>query len=225
MNSLTKVFTTTIGQKAVMAATGGVMFAFAVVHMVGNLQMFLGWGDINHYADFLKSHREALWPVRIILTTCLVLHVTTGTLLAIANRQRRNVPYEVKKLVGASIGSRTMLISGSIVFCFILFHLLHFTVGTVNPEYLSFRDEHNQQDVYRMIRTAFSCAGIVAFYVLGVGALGFHLSHGVRAMVESLGLRMETWASRIDKTSIVVACLLFLGFASVPLAVLMGVLK
>ncbi|MCX6908070.1 MAG: succinate dehydrogenase cytochrome b subunit, partial [Verrucomicrobia bacterium] len=186
MNSLTKVFTTTIGQKAVMAATGGVMFVFAVVHMVGNLQMFLGWGDINHYADFLKSHREALWPVRIILATCLVLHVATGTLLAISNRQRRDVPYEVKKLVGASFGSRTMLISGSIVLCFILFHLLHFTVGAINPEYLAFRDEHDQQDVYRMIRTAFSCGGTVAIYVLGVGALGFHLSHGVRAMVESL---------------------------------------
>jgi succinate dehydrogenase / fumarate reductase cytochrome b subunit len=208
-----------------MATTGGLMLAFVVVHMVGNLQMFLGWGDINHYADFLKSHREALWPARIILATCLVTHVITGILLAISNRQRRDTPYEVKKLVGASLPSRTMLISGSIVLCFIVYHLLHFTAGVTNPEYLSLRDSHDRADVYRMIRTAFSCGATVAVYVLGVGALGFHLSHGVRAMVESLGLRMETWASRIDKTSIVVACLLFLGFASVPLAVLMGVLK
>jgi succinate dehydrogenase / fumarate reductase cytochrome b subunit len=225
MNSLIKVFSTTIGQKAVMAATGGVMLAFGIVHMAGNLQMFLGWGDINHYADFLKSHREALWPVRTILATCLVLHVITGVLLAIGNSQRRDVSYEVKKLVGASLPSRTMLISGSIVLCFIVYHLLHFTAGATNPEYLKFRDSRNHADVYRMIKTAFSCAAMAGFYVLGVGALGFHLSHGVRAMVESLGLRMETWASRIDKTSTVVACLLFLGFASVPLAVLTGVLK
>jgi len=225
MNSLWKVFTTTIGKKAVMAATGGVLLAFAVVHMAGNLQMFLGWGDINHYADFLKSHREALWPFRTVLAMCLLLHVATGVFLTIDNRQRRGTPYEVKKLVGASFGSRTMLVSGSIVLCFIVYHLLHFTMGVTNPEYLTFQDSHNRMDVYRMIKTAFSSLAIAGVYVLGVGALGFHLSHGVRAMVESLGLRMETWASRVDKTSIVVACLLFLGFVSVPLAVLMGVLK
>jgi succinate dehydrogenase / fumarate reductase, cytochrome b subunit len=225
MNSLWKVFTTTIGKKAVMAATGGVLLLFVIVHMAGNLQVFLGWGDINHYAAFLKSHREALWPFRAFLATCLVLHVGTGIFLAIENRRRRGAPYEVKKLVGASVPSRTMLVSGSIILCFIVYHLLHFTVGATNPEYLGFQDDRGRQDVYRMIMTAFSSTGTALIYVVGVGALGFHLSHGVRAMVESLGLRMETWASRIDKTSIVVACLLFLGFASVPLSVLLGLLK
>ena len=225
MNSLWKVFTTTIGKKAVMAATGGVLLLFVIAHMSGNLQMFLGWGDINHYANFLKSHREALWPFRTFLAVCLALHVSTGVLLTKDNRRRRGQPYEVKKLVGASLPSRTMLITGLIILCFIGYHLLHFTLGVTNPEYLTFQDSHDRQDVYRMIVTAFSAAGTVVIYVLGVGTLGFHLSHGVRAMVESLGLRMETWASRIDKTSIVVACLLFLGFASVPLAVLLGLLK
>lgn len=225
MNSLWKVFTTTIGKKAVMAATGAVLLLFVVAHMAGNLQMFLGWGDINHYASVLKSHREILWPCRVFLATCLVLHVCTGCFLAIENRRRRGQPYEVTKLVGASLPSRTMIISGLIILGFILFHLMHFTMGVTNPEYLTFQDDHGRPDVYRMIMTAFSSVGIVVIYVLGVGALGFHLSHGVRAMVESLGLRMETWASRIDKTSLVVACLLFLGFASVPLAVLMGLLK
>ncbi|MFA6561361.1 MAG: succinate dehydrogenase cytochrome b subunit [Verrucomicrobiia bacterium] len=225
MNSLWKVFTTTIGKKAVMAATGGVLLMFVVMHMTGNMQMFLGWGDINHYADFLKSHREALWPFRTILAVCLILHVATGVFLTIGNRRRRETPYDVKKLVGASLASRMMLTSGLIVLCFIVYHLLHFTMGVTNPEYLTFQDSHGRADVYKMIMTAFSGLATAGFYVLGVGTLGFHLSHGVRAMVESLGLRMETWASRIDKTSTVVACLLFLGFVSVPLAVLMGVLK
>ena len=225
MNSLWKVFTTTIGKKAVMAATGGVLLLFVIAHMAGNLQMFLGWGDINNYADLLKSHREFLWPFRVFLATCLVLHVSTGSFLARDNRRKRGHSYEVKKLVGASFASQTMWISGLIIFCFIVYHLLHFTLGVTNPEYLTFRDAHDRPDVYRMIVTAFSTAGTVCLYVLGVATLGFHLSHGVRAMVESLGLRMETWASRIDKTSLVVACLLFLGFASVPLAVLMGLLQ
>ncbi len=225
MNSLWKVFTTTIGKKAVMAATGSVLLLFVTAHMAGNLQMFLGWGDINHYANVLKSHREILWPCRVFLALCLVLHVCTGVFLAIDNRRRRGHPYEVKKLVGASLPSRTMIVSGLIILGFIVFHLMHFTLGVTNPEYLKFQDSQGRPDVYRMIMTAFSAVGTVGIYVLGVGALGFHLSHGVRAMVESLGLRMETWASRIDKTSLVVACLLFLGFVSVPLAVLMGLLQ
>jgi succinate dehydrogenase / fumarate reductase cytochrome b subunit len=225
MNSLLKVFTNTVGQKLVMAFTGAVLFAFVVVHMAGNLQIFLGREPLNHYADFLKSNLEILLPSRTVLLTCVILHITSGVLLTIQNRRRRDPGYEVKKLVGASLASRTMLVSGSVMLCFILYHLLHFTAGTINPELLALKDHEGRQDVYAMIVTEFANPWVVAAYVAGVGVVCFHLSHGVRALCESLGLRIETYVRLIDRISFVAPIVLFIGFIAVPLAVLTGVVK
>ena len=223
MNSIRKVFATTVGKKCLMAITGVFLFSFVVVHMAGNLQVFLGKHALNHYADFLKSNPEILWPMRVCLLVAVLLHIYTAITLTLENRAKRQTGYAVKELVGATLASRTMFVSGSILFCFIVYHLMHFTTGTINPGYLAFKDEqHGWQDVYRMVQTALSNGWVTAAYVVGVGALGFHLSHGLRAMCQSLGWRYETYAARIDHASVVMAVALFLGFAIVPLAILLG---
>ncbi|MBI5395251.1 MAG: succinate dehydrogenase cytochrome b subunit [Verrucomicrobia bacterium] len=225
MNSFWKLVTSSVGKKLVMGITGTVLFAFVVVHMIGNLQVFLGRDAINHYAEFLQTNAELLWPTRIILAVCVVLHIFTGASLTLENRSKRGVAYDVKKIVGASLVSRTMFISGSIILCFIVYHILHFTTGTTNPEFMALKDAHGRHDVYRIILAGFANPWAAGFYVLGVGLLGFHLSHGVRALCETLGLRLENYAACIDRTAIVVAWILFLGFASVPVAVVLQVVR
>jgi succinate dehydrogenase / fumarate reductase cytochrome b subunit len=225
MNGLLKIFATTVGKKLVMAGTGTVLFAFVVMHMIGNLQVFLGRDVINHYAEFLQTNPELLWPTRIILAVCVVLHIYTGASLTLENRARRGVAYDVKKVVGASLASRTMFISGSVILCFIIYHILHFTTGTTNPEFMTYKDAHGRHDVYRMILAGFHNPWAAGFYVLGVGLLSFHLSHGIRALCETLGLRLENYAARIDRLAIVVAWILFLGFAAVPVAVVLQVVR
>ncbi|MFA5192086.1 MAG: succinate dehydrogenase cytochrome b subunit [Verrucomicrobiia bacterium] len=222
MNSIRKVFGTTVGRKCVMAITGLFMFVFVVVHMAGNLQVFLGHHIINRYADFLKTNLEILWPMRLCMVVAGFFHVYTAITLTLENRAKRQIGYEVKELVGATLASRTMFISGSVIFCFIVYHLLHFTLGVTNPVFLTFRDDRGWPDVYRMMVTAMSNEWVVATYVVGVGALCFHLSHALRAMCQSLGWRYETYASRIDRTAVVAAAVMFLGFAAVPVALWLG---
>jgi len=225
MNGLLKIFATTVGRKLVMACTGTVLFGFVLLHMLGNLQVFLGRDVINHYAEFLQTNPELLWAVRILLGLCAVLHIVTGATLTLENRAKRGVAYDVKKVVGASLASRTMFISGSVILCFLVYHILHFTTGTTNPEFMTYQDPRGRHDVYRMILAGFHNPWAAGFYVLSVGLLGFHLSHGVRALCETLGLRLEHYAARIDRIAIGVAWVLFLGFATVPVAVVFQVVR
>ncbi|MBI5686279.1 MAG: succinate dehydrogenase cytochrome b subunit [Verrucomicrobia bacterium] len=222
MNSIRKVFGTAVGKKCGMALTGVFLFLFVVGHMVGNLQVFLGQYAINHYAQLLQSNTGVLWSLRICLAAVALTHIYFAITLTLENRAKREVGYEVKELVGASLASRTMFISGSVIFGFIVYHLLHFTTGTTNPEFMTFKDERGWHDVYRMVQTGFSNGWVVAAYVVGVGALGLHLSNGLRAFCQSLGWRFETYASRIDRAAVIVAVVLFVGFAIVPLALFLG---
>lgn len=205
-----------------MALTGLFLVAFIALHVAGNLQVFLGPQAINHYAEFAKSSPGLLWAARICLAAIALTHIAFAITLTLENRAKREIGYEVKQLVGASLASRTMFISGSIIFCFIVFHLLHFTTGTITPEFLTYRDARGSHDVYRMLRTAFSNGWVVLVYIIAVGALGLHLSNALRAICQSLGWRFETYASRIDRAAVVAAVVISLGFAIVPLTLFLG---
>ena len=98
--------------------------------------MFLGREVINRYADFLKTNLEILWPMRLCMLAAVVFHVYIAIKLTLENRSKREIGYEVKELVGASLASRTMFISGMVIFCFLVYHLLHFTMGVTNPDFL-----------------------------------------------------------------------------------------
>jgi len=121
MNTLTLIFRTSVGKKFVMATTGVLLFAFVIGHMLGNLQIYLGSGPINSYAEFLKSKPALLWTVRVGLLVLAVLHVTSALQLAIENRRARPVGYENNKVVASSLAARTILLSGLIVMAFIIY--------------------------------------------------------------------------------------------------------
>jgi succinate dehydrogenase / fumarate reductase cytochrome b subunit len=225
MNMLVRLFTSSLGRKILMAATGAGLFLFVIGHLLGNLQIFLGPETINRYGHFLQTTPEILWPARIGLLGFVIIHIWSSISLTLENRAARGTRYEVKEVVDATLASRTMIWSGLIIFAFVAFHLAHYTLLIVHPEFRDLHDANGWHDIYRMMVIGFSNYWVSAFYVLGIGLLCIHLSHGTSAMFQSLGLKNASCEEVIDRFAKVAAWAIFLGYISIPLSVLAGVLK
>ena len=213
-----------------MAISGLVLFLFLVGHMVGNLLLFLGREDINRYAEFLQSTKEVLWTVRVVLLASVAIHVAAAVSLWLENKAARPVAYENPDPVAASYASRTMLMSGLIVASFIIYHLLHYTVkvpavNLTGVDFGTLRDSSQRADVHAMMLKGFSNPVVALFYVVGMGLLCLHLSHGASAMFQSLGARSDAYRALFDKLALSVAVVFFLGFSAVPIAVLLRLVK
>jgi succinate dehydrogenase / fumarate reductase cytochrome b subunit len=233
MNIITHVFKSSLGKKYIMAVTGFVLFLFVIGHLAGNLQLFLGQEAINRYGYFLQSNPELIWPARLTLLLMVGLHIWSGTKISLENRAARPVGYAVYQPVGSSYASRTMLVSGSIVFVFIVYHLLHYTVVV---QYLNFTGQDfaafmeklpgqvppERHDIFKMMVVGFSNVWVSAFYVLGVALLCLHLSHGASSMFQSLGWKNEAYRPFLDNAARVVAVAIFIGYTSIPVAILCG---
>lgn len=213
-----------------MALSGAALFLFVIGHLLGNLQIFLGPEKLNAYGSFLQSNVEFIWAARIGLLLMVGLHIWAAIRLSIENKAARPVPYTDTKVVAASYASRTMLMSGQIIFCFIIYHLLHFTVQVpgINFAGRDFRTLHDLQqrhDVYQMMVLGFRQPLVTLFYLVGMALLALHLSHGVSSMFQSLGWKKKSYGPLLDQGARVIAVLIFLGYSSIPLAVLTGFLK
>ncbi len=208
---------TTIGKKAIMAVTGFMLFGFLLGHLIGNLQIFLPPEKINHYAALLKSAPALLWGVRLTLLTAVVLHVTASLQLWLLQNEARPVKYVKKENLNSSYASRTMLWSGPIIGAFIIFHLLHFTLGSVHPNF----DEHN---VYNNVIIGFQQVPVSIFYIIAMTMLCFHLYHGLWSMFQSLGINHPRYTPLLKRFSAVFAFLIAVGNISIPVAVLAGIL-
>jgi succinate dehydrogenase / fumarate reductase, cytochrome b subunit len=232
MNIIKNLVFSTLGKKYIMAVTGLALFLFVVGHMVGNLQIFLGRDAINTYAQLLHSSKELLWVVRLGLLAVVALHIWSAVSLTAENRAARPMGYEGNPApLAASYASRTMIMSGVIIAVFVVYHLLHFTVQVkaINLTGVEFqglkeilRDGTERHDVYRMMIIGFQNPIVSVFYLAGVGLLCLHLSHGIAAMLQSIGLKNRRSAPLIDRAAQIIAWVLFLGYATIPIAVLMG---
>lgn len=224
MNLINKIFTSSLGKKYIMAITGMGLFVFVVLHLIGNLQIFLGAEAINRYGHFLQSNLELVWPARIGLLTLVALHVWSAITLSIENKKARPVAYEQNKNAGSSYASRTMMMSGLIVAAFVIYHILHFTVqvpeiNLTHQNFLELHDEKGRHDVFTMMVVGFSHPLVCVFYILGMALLCLHLSHGVSAMFSSLGLKNGAYAPAIDCFAKASSLLIFLGYVSIPVAI------
>jgi len=209
-----------VGLKVVMAVTGLVLFGFVFVHMLGNLQMFLGPEPMNHYGKLLREllHGGGIWVARAGLLAAVALHIGAAWSLTRTSWKARPVAYKVVAHDASTYASRTMRWSGPILFLFIVYHLLHLTVGSVHPGFV-------QEDVYRNVIVGFSVWPVAVFYVVAMLALGLHLRHGVWSLLQSLGVSHPRWNAVRGAAAWIFTTLVVLGFLSVPLAVLAGVLK
>lgn len=227
MKVITNIFSSSLGKKYIMAVSGMVLVLFVVAHLAGNLQVFLGPEAINRYGHFLQSNIEILWPARIFLLIMIGLHIWSAVKLSVENKAARPVPYANWNPVVASYASRTMLMSGFIVLAFIIYHLLHYTalvqsINLTGQNFASFEDSQGRHDIFRMMVVGFSNVWVSVFYVVGVGLLCLHLSHGMSAMFQSLGWKNKVYGPFIDKAAVVIAWLIFLGYISIPIAILCG---
>jgi len=223
---LSRLWHSSVGKKYVVAITGLGLYGFVIIHLLGNLQVFMGPTQINQYAHTLKANPAILWIARLGLLTIAALHVTATIQLVKANRRARAISYEVGKPVASSLAQRTMAVSGVILLAFILFHLAHFTVGLVNPEYLTFIDPIlGYHDVRRMMIVGFSNPVVAVFYIVSMGLLFLHLSHGVSSTVQSLGIRSKKTYSAFDKLAKLSALFLFAGNTAIVLAILFGLVR
>jgi len=227
MNIIVNLFESSLGKKYIMAVSGGALFLFVVAHLLGNLQIFLGPEAINRYGHLLQANQEILWFARIGLLGMVVLHLWSAVKLSVENKAARSIPYANWNPTAASYASRTMLMSGLIIAVFVIYHLLHFTVQAksinfTGQNFVAFRDAKGRHDVYRMMVTGFSSPPVSGFYVLAMGLLCLHLSHGVAAMFQSVGWKNDVYGPALDRFAKVAAWLIFLGYVSIPIAVLLG---
>jgi len=210
-----------------MAITGMALFLFVALHLVGNLQVFLGPEELNRYGAFLQGNIELLWPARIGLLVIVGLHIWSAIKLSAENKAARPQPYAKQELVAASYASRTMLMSGLIILAFIIYHLLHFTVlvqaiNLTGRDFATLTDKNNQHDVFAMLVIGFRNPWVSGFYIVAMFLLFLHLGHGVSAMFQSLGWKSPAYAPLIDKFARAVSWLIFLGYISIPISILLG---
>ena len=221
------MFSSSLGKKYLMALTGIVLIGFVFVHMAGNLQVLLGQEKINAYAHALQSlPMPILWGSRLFLLVCVVIHAWTAIILIRENRAARPQSNDVEVTKRAGLSSLKMGLSGTILLFFIVFHLLHFTVRTVYPEYNDMRtsvgapEGEEVHDVYTMVLAGFQHTWVSVFYIVAMFLLCGHLSHGFSSVFQSLGIRSESWRVKIDLAAKAYAWVIFLGFSIIPILVL-----
>lgn len=217
-----------------MAISGLVLVLFIIGHMLGNLQFFMGPEVINAYAYHLHHLPGApitLWLIRGSLFTFLAIHVWMAVLLTKENRAARPESYLGQKTNVASYASRTMPITGVLILAFIVFHILQYTTRVVPEHYndtigtAAIEVGHVQFeyfDVYAMMVSGFSSPIISLFYIVTMGLLCMHLSHGIASMFQSIGVRNESWRYKLNCLAAIFGWVVFLGFASIPASILAG---
>lgn len=251
MNGITRLLTSSVGKKYLMAITGAILALFVLGHSIGNLQFFLPEHWINAYAHHLQHLPYGLlWVIRAVLFVVLLVHVTVGVSLTLHNVKARP-GYEVNATLQAGIGSRTMIWTGLLILAFAVFHIFHYTAKTVqdfsdipdvnlvtsveadgtplvatvtvvNEDGQAVTMPEKTHNVQAIMNKGFNVTLYSICYIVAVLMLMLHLSHGVSSVFQTVGWRNETWRYRLDGIAWLYAVFVFCAFASIPLSVLLG---
>ena len=203
-----------IGKKIMVAAAGLLLCGFLVMHLLGNLLMFVGGDAFNHYAEALE-HNPLLPAAEIGLVVLFLVHIALSVRATLANRAARPVAYESYKGKGArTAGSRSMAITGTLILVFIIIHVatFKFDVGGLKGQIPG-----QEESLFAHVLGWFANPWYAAFYVLAVGGVGLHLSHGVQSAIQTFGLNHPRYTPLIRKAGVAFAGAIFVGFASLPI--------
>ncbi|HJP87041.1 MAG TPA: succinate dehydrogenase cytochrome b subunit [Gemmatimonadaceae bacterium] len=220
MGRIRSFYSSMVGKKAVMGVTGLIGVVFVILHSLGNLLIFQGSTALNSYSRLLKSSAELLWALRIILIVAVTLHVIAAVQLTRQSRAARPHGYVKHEAQAATIASRTMRWGGALLLVFIVFHILHFTTGTIRPAGV-----FSHEDVYTNVVTSFRIWWVALFYVVSMIALGFHLFHGAWSSVRSIGVSPASPRPLQHRLSLAIAVLVWAAFTAVPVAVFSGLVR
>jgi succinate dehydrogenase / fumarate reductase cytochrome b subunit len=229
MNRLAKTMSSSIGAKWVMGLTGLGLLGFVLAHMAGNLLVFQGQEALNAYAKKLHDLGPILWALRGGLLVMFVLHVATAARITRENREARPDGYSRPQVTRkTTYAARTMVMSGLIVLAFVIYHLLHFTFGVVQPDAMSAAlatpDPSGMVDVYGMVIAGFSNPLIVASYVFAMVVLCMHIAHGASSVFQTLGVTYPSLGFLRHGAGKVLAGVILLGNLAIPLAILFGLI-
>ena len=219
MHTLLTFWRSTIGKKVVMGVTGVLGLGFVIGHMAGNLQAFSGAEKIDAYGALLHGPlHELLLIARVVLVASVILHIVAAFQLTMISRAARPIDYAARKPQVSTLASRTLRWGGVLLLVFIVFHILHFTIGSVHPAFVDGK-------VYQNLANGFDVKWVAVFYLVAMAALGMHLFHGAWSSMRTLGVAKQKARPLQRVVPLVLAVVISLGFAAVPLAFLLGVLK
>ena len=213
---------TSLGSKVLIALSGLALAGFVVFHMLGNLQVFQGPDALNSYAAFLREMPMALWSARLFLLAIVALHIGLSVRLAINNRRARPVGYVTHRYRRASLASRTMALTGSLLVLFIVFHLLHLTAGWVDPAMHNRLDVWGHRDVFGNVVHAFQNPWLVLIYLAGQVVLGLHLSHALSSTLQTFGMEHPMLDRLFRGAGPLIAMLVVVGNTAIVLAIAFG---
>lgn len=221
MKLLCEYTKSTVGQKTIVAITGLMLVGFLFAHMMGNLQMFAGAGEtpqltkMNEYAAFLKREPALLWMARLGLLAAAAAHIFFTISLTRRNRASRPVGYANKKTY-STVQSRTMIYGGLFLLFYIIYHLMHFTVGAVHQDLL------HGHDVYQSVVDSFQQPSIAIVYILAMVFLFMHLLHGVQSLFQTLGMTNPSHVKFAKQLGWIISLVICGGFISIVVGVWMG---
>ncbi len=245
MNLFRNLFTSSIGRKILMAVTGLILVGFVTGHLVGNLQIFLPPDHINGYAHFLQGLGPALWGIRLFLLACVAIHIWAAVALTLESKSARGPEkYGVHRWLRASVASRYMRMTGVVVLAFLIYHLLHFTVGLAGTDTFKSALPHwtmqhdvrefgiplasagtEVHDVYSMVFLGFASPLVSLFYIVAVGLLAMHMWHGIDSVFQTFGLRNNSWNGCLRRVVAIFCIAYFLGNLLIPGTILAGIAK
>ncbi|MEK7749045.1 MAG: succinate dehydrogenase cytochrome b subunit [Bacteroidota bacterium] len=210
MNTISVLYTSSIGKKIVMSLTGLFLCTFLLEHVAGNFLLFMN--DNGHmydaYTEFM-SHNILVRTIEIFLFASLVGHAISGVLVWIKNRRSRPEKYEVYRLKdNAPLASRITMLTGSIVFLFLVVHLQTFFLPT--------RFGAEKVSPYALVAQSFANPWYSGFYLVALILLAYHLRHGFQSAFQTLGLKNSKYANVVEWIAVIFWLLVPLGFASMP---------
>ena len=219
-----RAWTTSVFIKQLMAVSGFVFVFFLLFHSYGNLKMFLGQEAYDHYAHWLKEeafvpifpHGGFIWVFRVAMVLMLVIHIWAAAVTWKRSRRARRSAYVVKRSAADAYAARTMRMTGVLLFFLIVFHILHFTTGTIRTGFVA-----DSTPYERMVAT-FQNPLMVVVYLIFVGLAALHVSHGFWSAFQSLGWVRGGTRKFMEVLSGLVGALIFLMFALPPLAIVAG---
>jgi succinate dehydrogenase / fumarate reductase cytochrome b subunit len=224
-NPFIAFYQSSIGKKTVVAVTGLYLILFVIGHLLGNLEIYLGPDHLNAYAQLLQQLGPFLWAERIILLLAVVVHIVATVQLWSQNRAAKPRKYAVSAHQSSTLASRTMVYTGLLVICFVVYHLLQFTLMWTNPEYRNLHDALGRHDVYHMVVLGFRQPLISLFYAAALFFLAGHLSHGFQSVTQTLGINNRKIGSFVSNGGRWLSWLIFAGYVSIPVSVLVGLIK
>jgi succinate dehydrogenase / fumarate reductase cytochrome b subunit len=208
-----------VGKKAVMAVTGLIMVAYLITHVLANLLVFEGPARINAYSKFLHGTGAALWLARLVLLVAVVLHIVAAVQLTGRRQAARPQGYAAGRRPQVStLASRTMRWGGVLILVFLVYHILHFTLGTVHASFV-------EGDPYHNVAAGFANPLVVVFYELAMAAVGLHLYHGIWSSGRTLGVSAPSPHPLRRQLGLVLSGLIWAGFTVIPLAVYAGMVR